>query len=187
MPACPTVCAGTRARSRAFSFGSEGRLPRGSRAAGGRGCCPQACSPQGDCRTTRLGSATKTRGRRVSFVMRRPVCMRLRTLLKRATYPSEWKEAGGGQKGEPPPSGVRRCRPGARKALDGGGAARPQWPQKSRAAGSPPPKRNNDTIGRPATLRHRRSWVTASHFLGIARSKPLLSSCPRVVRCTLDS
>lgn len=186
MPACPTVCAGTRARSRAFSFGSGRRLPRGSRAAEGA----VARKPVRRRETAvQRGSVPrrKQEGRRVSFVTRRPVCVRLRAPLKRATYPSEWKEAGGGQKGEPPPSGVRRCRPGARKALDGGGAARPQWPQKSRAAGSPPPKRNNDTIGRPATLRHRRSWVTASHFLGIARSKLLLSSCPRVVRCTLDS
>ena len=186
MPACPTVCAGTRVRSKAFSFGSGRRLPRGSRAAEGA----VARKPVRRRETAvQRGSVPrrKQEGRRVSFVTRRPVCVRLRAPLKRATYPSEWKEAGGGQKGEPPPSGVRRCRPGARKALDGGGTARPQWPQKSRAVGSPPPKRNNDTIGRPATLRHRRSWVTASHFLGIARSKPLLSSCPRVVRCTLDS
>lgn len=185
MPACPTVCAGTRARSRAFSFGSGSacRRGRGRREAVVRvSVCRRETAVQ-------RGSVPrgKQEGRRVSFVTRRPVCVRLRAPLKRATYPNEWKEAGGGQKGEPPPAGTRRMTRGARKALDGGGTARPQWPQKSRAVGSPPPKRNNDTIGRPATLRHRRSWVTASHFLGIARSKLLLSSCPRVVRCTLDS
>ena len=129
MPACPTVCAGTRVRSKAFSFGSGRRLPRGSRAAEGA----VARKPVRRRETAvQRGSVPrrKQEGRRVSFVTRRPVCVRLRAPLKRATYPSEWKEAGGGQKGEPPPSGVRRCRPGARKALDGGGTARPQWPQK---------------------------------------------------------